>query len=334
MLQRSPFRSSSLRRTKVSVLCSAVCLTLLPSIGRAQKTDKPGGEWQKDQRSQLLVSPAWLAQHINDPDVVLLQVGDAEEYMNEHLPRARFASLRAISRPETHDDDNMLHLEMLPAETLRTALEKLGISDNSRVVVYYGSDWVTPATRVVFTLDYAGLGSRVVLLDGGMQAWKRSGGKVTDAVTPKTVGRLSPLQLRPLIVDANWVRANIGKPGIAVVDARAAGFYDGVQTGSGMSAPHRTGHIAGAKSVPFTGIANDQNVFRSQNELAALFAKANVKPGDTVVAYCHIGQQATGTLFAARLLGYQVRLYDGSFEDWSERSDFPVENPAQGGSRQ
>jgi thiosulfate/3-mercaptopyruvate sulfurtransferase len=254
--------------------------------------------------------------------------------MSEHIPGARFVSLRSISRPDTHTD-NALHLEMLSADSLRIALEKLGVSDNSKVVVYYGNDWVTPATRVVFTLDYAGLGSRVVLLDGGMQAWKKNGGKVTDAVSPKAAGKLSPLQLRPLIVDANWVKSNIGKPGIAVVDARAAGFYDGVQTGSGMSTPHRTGHIAGARSVPFTGIADDQNFFRSPAELAALFAKAGVKPGDTVVAYCHIGQQATGTLFAARLLGYPVKLYDGSFEDWSAHTDLPVENPAAkgGGSR-
>ena len=316
------------------VFCCAVCLTLSQSVVMSAQQAIPSGQAQRaDVRSQLLVSPEWLAKHINDPDLVLLQVGDAEEYMNEHLPRARFASLRSISRPETHSD-TALHLEMLPAEQLRTALEKLGISDNSKIVVYYGNDWVTPSTRVVFTLDYAGLGSRVVLLDGGMPAWKRSGGKVTDAVSAKTVGKLSPLQLRtPLIVDANWVKSNIGKPGIVVIDARAAGFYDGVQTGSGMTAPHRTGHIAGAKSVPFTEIADDQNVFRSQSELAALFAKAGVKPGDTVVTYCHIGQQGTGTLFAARLLGYPVKLYDGSFEDWSARAELPVENPAaKGGS--
>jgi thiosulfate/3-mercaptopyruvate sulfurtransferase len=319
MLQ--PFPARELRRTALFLLACAVCLTASQSVVMAQKAD---------QRSQLLVSPAWLAAHINDPNTVLLQVGDAEEYMNEHIPGARLASGRSLSRPETHSD-NALHLEMLSADSLRTALEKLGVSDKSKVVVYYSNDWVTAATRVVFTLDYAGLGSRVVLLDGGMQAWKKDGGKVTDAISSKTPGKLSPLQLKPLIVDANWVRANIGKPGIVVVDARAAAFYDGVQTGSGMSAPHRTGHIAGAKSVPFTGIADDNNVFRSQAELAALFAKANLKPGDTVVAYCHIGQQATGTLFAARLLGYAVKLYDGSFEDWSMRSDFPVENPAAGG---
>lgn len=315
-----PFFTSKFGRVAGLLIAYAVCLAASQSVVKAQKADA---------RSQLLVSPSWLAAHINDPNLVLLQVGDAEEYMNEHIPGARFVSLRSISRPDTHSD-NALHLEMLSADSLRAALEKLGVSDNSKIVVYYGNDWVTPSTRVVFTLDYAGLGSRVVLLDGGMQAWKKNGGKVTDAVAPKTVGKLSPLQLRtPLIVDANWVRANIGKPGIVVVDARAAGFYDGVQTGSGMTAPHRTGHIAGAKSVPFTGIANDENWFKSQADLEALFAKAGVKEGDTVVAYCHVGQQATGTLFAARLLGHPVKLYDGSFEDWSARGDLPVENPVQ-----
>lgn len=312
-----PQHLRSFYRTALALSCAVIPLSSSPFSLPAQT----------DARSQLLVSPAWLAQHINDPNLVLLQFGDAEGYLNEHIPRARFASLGSISRPEPHQD-NALHLEMLPADKLRPALEALGISDNSKVVVYYVNDWVTFATRGVFTLDYAGLGPRVVMLNGGLEAWKKNGGKVTDVVPPKKVGKLAPLQLRPLIVDANWVRANIGKPGIAVVDARAQGFYDGVQTGRGMTAPHRTGHIAGAKSLPFTGIADDNYAFRSQSELAALFAKAGVKAGDTVVAYCHIGQQATGTLFAARLLGYPVKLYDGSFEDWSAHADFPVDNPA------
>jgi thiosulfate/3-mercaptopyruvate sulfurtransferase len=311
------------RSFRTAVLC-ILGLAIATVSGRAQQTDV---------RSSLVVSPAWLTQHINDPDLVLLHVGDAAEYAKEHLPGARFVSLRSISRSGM-EPPHTLHLEMLPAEALRSNLESLGVSDKSRIVVYYGNDWVTPATRTVFTLDYAGLGARRVLLDGGMQAWKRNGGTVTDAASPQVTGKLSPLQLRPsLIVDADWVKANIGKPGIAVVDARAASFYDGVETGEGMTGPQRTGHIAGAKSVPFTGIADDANILRSQSELAALFAKAGVQPGDTVVAYCHIGQQATGTLFAARLLGHPVRLYDGSFEDWSAHTAYPVENPSQGGSR-
>jgi thiosulfate/3-mercaptopyruvate sulfurtransferase len=311
------------RILRTAVLCT-LCVAISTASAQAQ---------QADTRRDLLVSPTWLALHINDPELVLLQIGDPAEYRKEHLPGARFVSLDAISRPGM-DASDALHLEMLPEKALRSSLESLGISNDSRIVVYYGNDWVTPTTRVVFTLDYAGLAAHTVLLDGGMQAWKRSGGKVTDAPAPSITGKLAPLHLRQnIIIDANWVRANIGKPGIAVVDGRAKAFYDGVQTGRTMTGPQRTGHIAGAKSVPFTEIADDANVFRSQTELAALFAAAGVQPGDTVVGYCHIGQQATGTLFAARLLGHPVKLYDGSYEDWSKHSDYPVENPSASGTQ-
>ena len=90
-----------------------------------------------------------------------------------------------------------------------------------------------------------------------------------------------------------------------------------------------TGHIAGAHSVPSTSVTDDQLKVRSAEELAAIFAKAGVQPDDTVIAYCHIGQQATVVLFAARTLGHPVLLYDGSFEDWSRHPNYPVENPAK-----
>jgi thiosulfate/3-mercaptopyruvate sulfurtransferase len=180
----------------------------------------------------------------------------------------------------------------------------------------------------MFTLDHAGLGNQSALLDGGMQKWKRESRALTAAVPAATKGQLSALKTRPIVVDAEYVKANIGKPGVDVVDGRASAFYDGVQKGGGPKVWHKTGHIAGAKSVPYTEITDDNLIFKSQAELESLFTKAGVKPGDTVVGYCHIGQQATGMLFAARLLGHKVLLYDGSFEDWSAR-DLPVETARQ-----
>jgi thiosulfate/3-mercaptopyruvate sulfurtransferase len=83
--------------------------------------------------------------------------------------------------------------------------------------------------------------------------------------------------------------------------------------------------VAGALSVPYRETADEHTMLRSPAELTALFTKAGVKPGDAVIGYCHIGQQATAMLFAARRLGHPVRLYDGSFEDWSLfHPDFPV----------
>ena len=278
------------------------------------------------QRERMLVSTAWLARHLADPNLVLLHVGSNGEYGAMHIPGARFIDLDDISISE-HTQQGLM-LEMPTAESLRHHLQKLGISNDSRIVVYYGKDWVSPATRVVFTLDYAGLGAQTALLDGGMPAWVRDGHKVTHEPTAQRAGTLATLRLKPIVVDAAYVKAHLGKSGVSIVDGRDASFYDGVQQGNNHGAAQRAGHIAGAKSIPFTEIAYDNLLLKSPKELAALFAKAGVQPGDTIVGYCHIGQQATAMLFAARSLGHPVLLYDGSFQEWSRLTpaeSYPVE---------
>jgi thiosulfate/3-mercaptopyruvate sulfurtransferase len=278
-------------------------------------------------RQNLVVDAAWLKAHLADPDLVLLHVGDKAEYEAAHIAGARFVSQQDISISD-HSGKGLM-LEMPAAEDLRHRLEGLGISDASRVVVYYGKDWVSPSTRVMFTLDYAGLGARSSLLDGGQEAWIRAGGAVTKEATAAKTGTLSALKLRPIVVDAATVKARLGTAGVAVVDGRDAAFYDGVETGGAHGQQHRTGHIRGALSIPFTSITDDRLFIKSDAELAAIFAKAGVKANDTVIGYCHIGQQTTAMLFAARTLGHPVLLYDGSFEDWSRHTDYPVDNPSE-----
>ena len=278
-------------------------------------------------RDSMVVSAAWLRAHLTDPNLVLLHVGDKAEYEAKHIPGAVYATLKDISVSD-HTGTGLM-LEMPPAEELKKDLETLGVSDASRIVVYYGKDWISPSTRIIFTLDYAGLGARASLLDGGMPAWIEAGGETTNAVPAVKKGSLSPLKLKPLVVDAEYVKSHLNTSGISVVDGRDAIFYDGNETGGGHAGKHRTGHIAGAHSFPFTQLVNDKNYVRSSDDLAALFAKAGVKPNDTIVGYCHIGQQATAMLFAARSLGHPVLLYDGSFEDWSRHDGYPVENPAE-----
>jgi thiosulfate/3-mercaptopyruvate sulfurtransferase len=134
-----------------------------------------------------------------------------------------------------------------------------------------------------------------------------------------------------LIVDANYVRAHLATPGIAIVDARAEVFYDGTQTGGAHGQKDRAGHVKGAHSVPFTSITDTQVRVLPLAELKARFDAAGIAPGDTVIGYCHIGQQATAMLFAARLLGHPVKLYDGSYQDWSRGANNPVETTRAGG---
>lgn len=268
-------------------------------------------------RDRMLVSTNWLAQHLHDADLVLLQVGDPAEYEREHIPGARFLSLRAISdRPA-----NGLALEMLPAHQLDSALAALGISNTSRVVLYFGSDWISPTTRAWLTLQYAGLGERAVILDGGLPAWKVAKLPVTAEVPTAPPATVYSSALNPgWIVDAAWLQAHLADRNLRIIDARDPQFYQGLDAGSGT----RPGHLPGARSIPFFTVTDTAGRFLPDSALRRLFREAGVTQDNDVVAYCHIGQQATAIVFAARLLGYRARLYDGSFQDWSKREDTQV----------
>jgi thiosulfate/3-mercaptopyruvate sulfurtransferase len=270
----------------------------------------------------MIVSVDWLAQHYRDANVVLLQVGAREEYDKEHIPGARFIELKDISTPHEMNNKASLMLEFPKPEELRASFARLGISDNSHVVVYYGSDWVTPTTRVVHTLNYIGLGDQTSLLNGGMGAWKKAGRPVTADAPVVKQGRLSARATRDVTVTADWVREHLHSKGIQIVDGRSRNFYDGKGQGG-----VRQGHIAGAVSLSFEEIAGDDMMIYDKATLEKKFAAAGIAPGDTIIAYCHIGQQATAVVFASRLLGRTVKLYDGSFTEWETlpAAEYPVE---------
>ena len=272
-------------------------------------------------RDRLLVSVDELAKRQDDPDLVILQVGDKAAYDKAHIPGARLVNLAELAAPPT--GPHPLILEMPDPEALRSKLAALGVSDRSRIVVYPSRD-IQSATRVVFTLDAAGLGGRTALLNGGLGVWTKAGLPVSDEAPVVTPGKLSPLKMRPLVVDAAFVKVHATAPGYGVVDARTPEFYAGERTGGLPAKPHKTGHIKGAASVPFQTVTTPDLQLASAEEIAARFKAAGVKKGDKVIAYCHVGQQASATLFAARTLGLDVLLYDGSFEEWS-RLDGAVE---------
>ena len=205
---------------------------------------------------------------------------------------------------------------------MKATFEKLGVSNDSRIVVYFSKDWVTPTSRVYFTLDYLGLGDRTSILDGGLPAWIAEKRPVTAEVKTAEAGRFTPRPNSKLVVDAAWVSGNLHKPGVAILDARDAKFY----TGESAGMMPRAGHIPTAKSIPFGTLVEDaNNKFKSPDALRQIFDNAGVKQNDSVATYCHIGQQASLLYFVARYLGYDAHLYDGSFEDWSNRKDLPVE---------
>jgi thiosulfate/3-mercaptopyruvate sulfurtransferase len=271
-----------------------------------------------------LVTTAWLAAHLADPNLVILHVGRPDSYTRHIAGAQRTDLLILAANAGPNYDSTALAVEMLPPDVLRARLESYGISDRSTVVVYAAYDHaVTSATRIVFTLRVAGLGAHAALLDGGLPAWTAENRPLTDAATHPAPGHITATPMPSLVVDAGWVKSHLDRRGIVVIDARDRRFYDGTEQGES-----RYGHVPSAKSLPFTEMFDDAGKLKSSTALRSLFRDAGAAPGDTIVAYCHIGMQATAVLFAADQVGYPVKLYDGSFEDWSRRKDLPVVDPA------
>jgi thiosulfate/3-mercaptopyruvate sulfurtransferase len=268
-----------------------------------------------------LVTVEWLAQRLADPDVILFHVGSRATYDAGHIPGAQF--LNPLVELAVPSGPTGLRLELPPPAQLDSVLAAKGVSTSSRVVLYWSDGLYTPTARAFFTLEYAGLAGRVHVLDGGLEAWRRSGGALTSEVpTPRpAVFRATPRT--ELLADAEWVRARLHQRGVTVVDARLPDFYRG-----GETRQERIGHIPGAVNIPFTAVVEESGWFRDTQTLRALLADAGAADGDTIATYCHIGQQASLVWLAARVAGYPARLYDGSFQDWSMRRELPVVAPA------
>lgn len=267
-----------------------------------------------------LVTPAQLEPLLAEQSVVLLHVGDKAEYDAEHLPGARHIETRAVAAAPQQGG---LTLQLPSPADLEARLEALGIGDTSRIVLYMGKDWISPLTRVAFTLDYAGLGGRTLVLDGGMPAWKAAGKPVTrDVPGPPTPGSLTITPRPEAVADLAWVQSHAGKAGAVVIDARNTQFYTGESNNNGRIP--RPGHVAGAVSAPFDTFVREDGTFKPRAELEAMMKAAGATPGGTITTYCHIGQQATVPYFVARMLGYDVKLFDGSYEEWAKTDGAPV----------
>lgn len=267
----------------------------------------------------MLVSTSWLADHVNDKSLVVFHVAfNRRDYTNGHIPGARFlwASWMMTSSPD-------LSTELPPAQELDTLLEGLGVTNGSRIILYGSGGNVTIVARMYFTLDYLGLADRVSIVDGGFDMWKSEGRPVSKEIPTWTRGKVATHINKNLVATADWINANLNQSNVAIIDARSNQFYNG--TGGGQN---RAGHIPGAKSIPFSSVVDSTNKMKSKATLLEAFTAAGVKPGAKIIPYCHVGQQATLIYFTAKYLGYEAKLYDGSFEDWSGREDLPVENPS------
>lgn len=269
----------------------------------------------------LLVSPAWLAAHQADPDLVLLEVSmERADYDRGHIPGARWLN------PHLLIADGPPGVELPSVERIDSVLEALGVSDRSRIV-YYGDTWMAP--RVFLALDYVGLGDRTALLDGGLPAWREEQRPLVTEVPTWTRGRLTARAHPEMVVDQSWLRAHLEDGALVLVDGRSPGEYTGTDHSEQLP---RFGHIPGAANLPWeqtftreaAALDGTPSRLKSPEALRQLLASAGVREGSDVITYCTVGLRASQLYFIARYLGLHPRIYDGSMSEWSRKPDLPM----------
>jgi thiosulfate/3-mercaptopyruvate sulfurtransferase len=267
----------------------------------------------------VLVSADWLEANLSRPDLVVLHASyDGSDYQQEHLPGARLVLVDRIA----WEGDNGVGTELRGRDEIRAVLEEAGVFDGSTIVVYGTNPML--AARLWMTLDVMGAGAGApYFLDGGLQVWVEEGRPVTVEVPSVQRGSLRLLPDPDRLATAEWILARLGHDRLALVDARPTNEYTGADDGLGGRV--RPGHIPGAYQLFWEDLieSRERPRFLPYERLAARFTAAGADPGDTVVTYCQVGLRASVTYMIARMLGYDVRLFDGSWRDWGSR-DFPI----------
>jgi thiosulfate/3-mercaptopyruvate sulfurtransferase len=266
---------------------------------------------------ELLVTTDWLAEHLSDSHLTILHVATSRAHYDKgHIPGARFVAWSEITAARAGVPN-----ELPPVADLVRIFERLGVGDEGRIVLY-GDQKGLSAARGYFTLDYLGHGDRAALLDGGLEQWRAEKRPVsTDA--PTVSSRPFSARVTPDVVvgldavrDISWSATHQTPAPWVLIDARPSAQFSGEVPGDGIPRP---GHIPGAKNIFWEEhfASNDVPVLRPIAELRALYERAGAAPGIPLVTYCRTGGQSAHAYFVAKYLGFDVRMYDGSFIEWS-----------------
>lgn len=267
------------------------------------------------QEQSILVSASWVKEHQKDPNLVILQVSYLRlDYAKEHLDGARFLWPGWLA-PDSPDGSFNAPTPAAATEVL----QRLGINNNSHVVICHIRNEVSPSARMFLTLEDFGLKGKVSWLNGGLEAWKKEGFPLSNVEPSVKKGNFKPTSSGTL-VDKNYVLKAMNRENQVVVDARMQRYYDGEPAGL-----PRDGHITGAKNIPYPDLLDQTtNMFKPDAQLQEYFTPVASKDKE-LVAYCFIGQTASVVYMAGRLLGYNMKLYDGSLQEWTRINELPME---------
>ena len=286
----------------------------------------PAEKFQDYANPERLVSTDWLADHLDDPDLVVVESDeDVLLYHTGHIPGA-------IKIDWVADLNDPLMRDYLGNEEFAELMSRHGIGHNT-TVVFYGDNFNWWAAYALWVFELFGH-SDTRLLDGGRAKWVAEGRELTTDTTARA-GTQYPVPER----DDRRIRAFLGdviphsKERKPLIDVRSPEEYRGER----LHMPDypnegalRGGHIPGAKSVPWKKAANEDNTFKSADQLKALYIdEAGLAPDDDVIAYCRIGERSAHTWFVlTNLLGFErVRNYDGSWTEYGNAVRVPIEKP-------
>ena len=272
--------------------------------------------------SDVLVSTQWVADHMNDANLRLVEVDvDTNAYREGHLPGA-------IGWNWTSQLQDQVRRDVISKDALEKLLSESGTGNDDTIVLYGdNNNWF--AAYAFWVLEMYGHKS-LKLMDGGRKKWLDETRAMTKDVpaAAKTSYKASAPNAE-LRAKREQVLASIGAPGKALVDVRSPAEYTGeILAPPGLQeTAQRGGHIPGAANVPWAQAVREDGTFKSLDDLKALYGGKGVTAEKDIIAYCRIGERSSHTWFVLKhLLGYdRVRNYDGSWTEYGSMIDVPVD---------